>query len=208
MFIWKLEENRCKYAIIEIVDGNFKKIDLIDDMGAIFVYLFVAKLYKMSRSHISWCDLLTPGYLYLFTGDWSRKCLYCWCFNFTGTYKNGKERQRCSMGMQQSYLLKPGTTWNHPESDWNQLKPPRNQLKPPIKLLKPRMFCRLCLSEALPLIPNLYCMKNVHNFSGPYFLVFGLNTEIYGVNLRIKPEFGEKNTCLDTFHTLLVYGQI
>ena len=33
-------------------------------------------------------------------------------------------------------------------------------------------------------------------FSGPYFLVFGLNTEIYGP---------EKNPYLDTFYT--VYGE-
>ena len=26
-------------------------------------------------------------------------------------------------------------------------------------------------------------------FSGPYFPVFGLNTEIYGVNLRIQSEY-------------------
>ena len=28
-------------------------------------------------------------------------------------------------------------------------------------------------------------MSKYRVFSGPYFLVFGLNTEIYGVNLRI-----------------------
>ena len=31
-------------------------------------------------------------------------------------------------------------------------------------------------------------------FSGPYFLVFGLNTEIYGVNLRIQSEYRKIRT--------------
>ena len=30
--------------------------------------------------------------------------------------------------------------------------------------------------------------------SGPYFLVFGLNTEIYEVNLRIQSEYRKKRT--------------
>ena len=40
-------------------------------------------------------------------------------------------------------------------------------------------------------------------FSGPYFPVFGLNTEIYSVNLRIQSEYPKirirKNSYLDTF---------
>ena len=31
-------------------------------------------------------------------------------------------------------------------------------------------------------------------FSGPYFPVFGLNTEIYGVNLRIQSEYRKMRT--------------
>ena len=31
-------------------------------------------------------------------------------------------------------------------------------------------------------------------FSGPYFPVFGLNTEIHGVNLRIQPEYRKIRT--------------
>ena len=42
--------------------------------------------------------------------------------------------------------------------------------------------------------------------SGPYFSVFGLNTEIYGVNLRIQFEYrkygSETTPYLDTFHTV------
>ena len=43
-------------------------------------------------------------------------------------------------------------------------------------------------------------------FSGPYFPVFGLNTEIYSVNLRIQSEYPKirirKNSYLDTFHSV------
>ena len=31
-------------------------------------------------------------------------------------------------------------------------------------------------------------------FSGPYFPVFGLGTEIYGVNLRVQSEYRKKRT--------------
>ena len=46
-------------------------------------------------------------------------------------------------------------------------------------------------------------------FSGPYFPAFGLNTERYGVSLRIQSECGkkygpEKTPYLDTFHTVLL----
>ena len=45
-------------------------------------------------------------------------------------------------------------------------------------------------------------------FSGLYFLVFGLNTEIYSATLLIEPEPNmgkyrpEKNPYLDTFYTV------
>ena len=42
----------------------------------------------------------------------------------------------------------------------------------------------------------------IRSFSGPYFLTFGLNTEIYGVNLRIQSKHGpEKTPYLDNFYT-------
>ena len=45
-------------------------------------------------------------------------------------------------------------------------------------------------------------------FSSPYFPVFGLNTEIYGVNLRTSPntgKYGPENTpYLDTFHAVIL----
>ena len=38
----------------------------------------------------------------------------------------------------------------------------------------------------------IHCMKSVRvpSLSGPYFLVFGLNTEIYRVNLHMQSECG------------------
>ena len=43
-------------------------------------------------------------------------------------------------------------------------------------------------------------------FSGPYFPVFGLNTEIYGVNLSIQSKYGKIRTrkipYLDTFRAM------
>ena len=43
-------------------------------------------------------------------------------------------------------------------------------------------------------------------FSGPYFPVFGLNTEIYGVNLCIQSKYGKIRTrkipYLGTFHAM------
>ena len=43
-------------------------------------------------------------------------------------------------------------------------------------------------------------------FSGPYFPLFGLNTEIYSVNLRIQSKSGkhgpESSPYLDTFHAV------
>ena len=42
-------------------------------------------------------------------------------------------------------------------------------------------------------------------FSGPYFSAFGLNTERYGVFLRIRSKYGpEKTPNLDNFHEVLV----
>ena len=41
---------------------------------------------------------------------------------------------------------------------------------------------------------SVRCVKIVRiwSFSGPYFPVFGLNTEIYSVNLRIQSECGKE----------------
>ena len=41
-----------------------------------------------------------------------------------------------------------------------------------------------------------------YNFSGPYFPVFGPNTEIYGVSRDNTVKYGpEKTPYLDTFHS-------
>ena len=46
------------------------------------------------------------------------------------------------------------------------------------------------------------------NFSGPYFPVFGLNAEIYGVNLRIQSKYKKirtrKNSIFGHFHVVIV----
>ena len=46
------------------------------------------------------------------------------------------------------------------------------------------------------LLKVLHCVKSVciRNFSGPYFPVFGLNTEKYEVSLRIQSECGKTRT--------------
>ena len=43
---------------------------------------------------------------------------------------------------------------------------------------------------------DFHCVKKVHipTFSGSYFPVFGLNTEIYGVNLRIQSKYRKIQT--------------
>ena len=47
-------------------------------------------------------------------------------------------------------------------------------------------------------------------FSGPYFLAVGLNTEIYGISLRIQPECGKirtrKTLNTETFHAAWITG--
>ena len=51
----------------------------------------------------------------------------------------------------------------------------------------------------------------IWSFSGPYFPAFGLNTEIYGVNLRIHSECGKiqtrKTPNTDTFYAVTFLGQ-
>ena len=44
----------------------------------------------------------------------------------------------------------------------------------------------------------------IRSFPGPYFPIFGLNTEIYGINLCIQSEYGNIRTRkkLDTFHAV------
>ena len=62
-------------------------------------------------------------------------------------------------------------------------------------------------SFSVPFLCN-HCVKvsKYRVYSGPYFSVFGLNTEIYVVNLRIQSNTGkygpEKTPYLDTFHAV------
>ena len=63
-------------------------------------------------------------------------------------------------------------------------------------------------------LSGLHCVKSVQirSFSGLYFPVFGLNMEIYRVNLRIQSEYWpekygpEKTLYLDTFHAVMFSG--
>ena len=49
-------------------------------------------------------------------------------------------------------------------------------------------------------------------FPGPYFPVFGFNTEIYSVNLRIQSKCGKiwtrKTPYLDNFHAVVVVAKV
>ena len=55
-----------------------------------------------------------------------------------------------------------------------------------------------------------HCVKSVRirSYSGPYFTVFGLNTERYGVFFRIQSEYGKIRTRItpntDTFHAVYI----
>ena len=54
-----------------------------------------------------------------------------------------------------------------------------------------------------------HCVKSVHirSYSGPHFPAFGLNTERYGVSLRIQSECEKMRATItpntDTFHAVL-----
>ena len=56
---------------------------------------------------------------------------------------------------------------------------------------------------------NVHCVKSAHirSYPGPYFPAFGLNTERYGVSLRIQSECEKIRTRItpntDTFHAVV-----
>ena len=56
----------------------------------------------------------------------------------------------------------------------------------------------------------IQCIKSarIRNYSGPYFPAFGLNTERYGVSLRIQSKCGKIRIRItpnaDTFHAVMV----
>ena len=95
------------------------------------------------------------------------------------------------------------------------------------------MFCKKCVGKnfakfkAIQLLStsvkrvffqeelqNVHCIKSVRilSFSGPYFPAFGLNTEIYGVNLRVQSKCGKmrvrKTRNMGTFHKVVTYHQM
>ena len=58
----------------------------------------------------------------------------------------------------------------------------------------------------------IHCVKSVliGSFSGPYFPAFGLNTERYGISLRIQCKSGKiwtgKTPNTDTFHAVIFFN--
>ena len=56
---------------------------------------------------------------------------------------------------------------------------------------------------------SIHCVKSIRirNYSGPHFPAFGLNTERYGVSLRIQSECGNMRTRItpntDTFYAVI-----
>ena len=60
----------------------------------------------------------------------------------------------------------------------------------------------------------VHCVKSVciPSFSCPYFPAFGLNTEMYGVSLRVQSECGKirtrKTRKTGTFHAMVIVGTI
>ena len=65
------------------------------------------------------------------------------------------------------------------------------------------------LQQQNTLFCDLHWMKSVHirSYSGPYFPAFELNTERYGVSLRIQSKCRKIRTRItlntDTFHTVM-----
>ena len=61
-------------------------------------------------------------------------------------------------------------------------------------------------------LPNIHCIKSVRirSYSGPHFPAFGLNTERYGVSLRIQSKGGKMRTRItpntNIFHKVLING--
>ena len=61
-------------------------------------------------------------------------------------------------------------------------------------------------------IQKFLCVKSVliRSFFGPYFSAFGLNTEIYRVNLRIQSKYGKmrsrKTRKMDTFYAMFLWN--
>ena len=59
-------------------------------------------------------------------------------------------------------------------------------------------------------ISYVHCVKSVRirSYSGPYFTAFGLNTERYGVSLRIQSNCGKIRTRInpntDTFYAVVM----
>ena len=109
------------------------------------------------------------------------------------TYTETDKIARVANELQLSYL--------HEKSDWNRAK----NYWYKYKLLKTHK-CQLGRHNVCR-----HCVKTVRirSYSGPYFPAFGLNTERYGLSLRIQSECSKIRTRLtlntDTFLAVRVY---
>ena len=77
------------------------------------------------------------------------------------------------------------------------------------------LWTRKCLLSSWLIQSNLqHCVKSVRirSYSGPHFPAFGLNTERYGVSLRIQSECGKMRTRItpntDTFYAVQVNKEV
>ena len=79
-----------------------------------------------------------------------------------------------------------------------------------LKIINYCRFFQLHFSNSLIFHVEAHCVKSVHirSYSGLYFPAFGLNTDRYGVSLRIQSECGKIRTRItpntNTFHAVAI----
>ena len=121
-----------------------------------------------------------------------------------------------SVAQNNKEITRQWSNYNHKTFWFEYLKEDIDALliKKPFPLLLWKPFKRsLQLSYIYPIFnkQNLPYVKNVRirSFSGPYFPSFGLNTEIYSVNLRIQSNMGKiqarKTPNTHSFHAVLIH---
>ena len=86
-------------------------------------------------------------------------------------------------------LLQGQAVYSISDSKWGYI-----QIKRLFHKIAYRSFSMYFHKMALILINTVWKVPRYGVFSGPYFFVFRLNAEIYGVNLRIQSEYGKKHT--------------
>ena len=114
------------------------------------------------------------------------------CYFFTNcTEQNTKE----NLSLRRYYLFIK--TWKS-ILKWNDSTMFLKQLSSNNNSLAPKTTAKRCARSV-----------QVRSFSGPYFLICRLNTEIYFENIRIQSKYGKmqtrKSPYLDTFHAVKVF---